>query len=93
MRAKKINVKIFSGIEHKERMLDKICQQHSINYQNVCYIGDDVNDLEIMKKVGFSATPKDGVKEVKRKSTFISTKLGGEGVLREVADLIIRVKR
>lgn len=89
----KMNVdKLFQGIKKKETLLSKICSLYNLNEENIAYIGDDVNDLEIMKRVGFSATPKDGNIEVKKIANHISKINGGEGVLREICDLLIATR-
>jgi YrbI family 3-deoxy-D-manno-octulosonate 8-phosphate phosphatase len=93
MRAKKMKVNIFSGVIHKENTLDKICKKYGIFPENMAYIGDDLNDLEIMKKVGFSATPKDGVDKIKKNATYICSKIGGDGVFREISDMILISKQ
>ena len=84
--------KLFQGIKKKEALLTKLCTHYNLNEENIAYIGDDVNDLEIMKKIGFSITPKDGNIEVKKIANHISKINGGEGVLREVCDLLISIK-
>ena len=89
----KMNVdKLFQGIKKKELLLPKLCNLYNLNKENIAYIGDDVNDLEIMKKIGFSVTPKNGNIEVKKIANHISKINGGEGVLREVCDLLISTK-
>ena len=92
-RAKKLMIKdVFIGIKKKEMLLPKICKKYKIKESNIAYIGDDINDLNIMQQVGFSASPKDGVSTVKKKSNYICKVKGGEGVLRELADIIISLK-
>ena len=89
-RAKKLKIKeTFLGIKKKELLLPKICKKFKIKEEEVAYIGDDVNDLNILKKVGFSITPKDGISIIKKNSDYVCKSKGGEGVLREVADMII----
>ena len=89
-RGKKIKVlKTYLGVSKKENLLDEICKKRKISSSEIAYIGDDINDLEIMKRVGFSATPKDGMKEIKIISDYICNYNGGEGVFREVVDLIL----
>ena len=56
---------------------------------NIAYIGDDVNDLGLLKKVGFSATPNDGILDAQNIVDYVCKKKGGDGVLREVTDLIL----
>ena len=92
-RAKKLLIDdVNVGIKKKEMLLSKICKKYQINKENIAYIGDDINDLEILKQVGFSASPSDGITIVKKESDYICKSKGGEGVLREVADLIISYK-
>ena len=92
-RAKKINVaKTYFGILNKAIKLPEICKKFDVNTEEIAYIGDDVNDLEIMNKIGFSASPKNAVEEVKKISDYVCKLSGGEGVLREIADLIISSK-
>jgi YrbI family 3-deoxy-D-manno-octulosonate 8-phosphate phosphatase len=93
-RAKKLLIKeTFIGIKKKELLLPEICKKHQIKKNNVAYIGDDINDLEILKQVGFSACPKDGVSIIKKNSDYVCKSKGGEGVLREIADLIISYQK
>jgi 3-deoxy-D-manno-octulosonate 8-phosphate phosphatase (KDO 8-P phosphatase) len=89
-RAKKLLIDdVNIGIKKKEMLLPKICKKYQINKENIAYIGDDINDLEILKQVGFSVSPCDGISIIKKKSDYVCQSKGGDGVLREVADLII----
>ncbi|EGG41227.1 Low specificity phosphatase (HAD superfamily) [Candidatus Nitrosarchaeum limnium SFB1] len=91
--AKTMNVsKVYSGSKIKENELDKICKIYKLNPSNIAFIGDDVNDIELMKKVGLSVTPYDGIEQAKKIADYICKSSGGEGVLREVADLILKEK-
>jgi YrbI family 3-deoxy-D-manno-octulosonate 8-phosphate phosphatase len=91
--ASKMNVdKLFQGIKEKEKLLPKLCRLYNLKEENIAYIGDDINDLKIMKKIGFSVTPKDGNIEVKKIANHISKIKGGKGVLREICDLLISTK-
>ena len=91
--ARKMNVKkVYDGVLKKELVLEKICKFFKISEKEVAFIGDDVNDLELMKKVGFSVTPKDGNNAVKKIADYITKSKGGEGAVREITDLIIKSK-
>ena len=93
-RGKKIKVlKTYIGISKKENLLDKICKENKVGLNNIAYIGDDINDLEIMKRVGFSATPKNGIEKIKNISDYICESNGGDGVFREITELIISFKK
>jgi YrbI family 3-deoxy-D-manno-octulosonate 8-phosphate phosphatase len=84
--------KLYDGVIDKESMIETISKKFHVNAQEMAYIGDDVNDLKILKKVGFSASPNDGMELIKKECDYICKKNGGEGVFREVADLIMEYK-
>ena len=91
--AKEMNVsKTFSGIKNKEKELEKICKYYKILGSEIAFIGDDVNDIELMKQVGFSATPSDGILQAKKIVNYICESPGGHGALREIIDLILKEK-
>ncbi len=81
------------GIWDKDRVMHEICAELKIKPENVGFIGDDVNDLEILKEVGFAACPNDAVEKVKKVSHYICKKNGGEGAYREVCDLILKYNK
>lgn len=80
----------FQGIEHKLVCLEEFCKETKIPLEEVAYMGDDLNDLEVMKRVALKACPFDAVEEVKEISDFIATKKGGEGAVREFIDWMKR---
>ena len=91
--AKRMKVyKTYDGIVDKVSILSKICKTFNVKSEQVAYIGDDVNDLELLKNVGFSAVPNDAISEAKIIADYICKTNGGNGVLREIADLIISAK-
>lgn len=90
-RAKEINiVELHQGIDDKLAVLSEVVKKYNCELQNVAYIGDDINDLECMKKCGLSACPSDAVNEVKAISDFVSTFSGGNGAAREFIDWLVR---
>jgi len=93
-RAKKVRAAgVYLGTKKKELQLEKISKKFSTMISKIAYIGDDVNDVAIMKLVGFSASPSDGREEVKKIVDYVCTKKGGEGAFRELADLIIEARK
>jgi len=72
--------------------LPQLCKKYGTQEYEIAYIGDDVNDIEIMKAVGFAATPLDSIDEVKKISDYVCKLKGGQGAFRELADLILKVK-
>ena len=90
-RVKKIKiVDLYSDVIKKEEMIPEILKKYDVSSDEIAYIGDDVNDVEIMKKVGFSATPFDGNFVVKENVDYTCKMEGGKGAFREIADLLIR---
>ena len=88
-RAAKLRVDVLhQGVRQKDASLREICDALGIAPSEVAYIGDDVNDLSILKKVGFAACPADAVEAVKRCVHYVCRKRGGEGAVRELCDLI-----
>jgi len=79
---------IYIGSTDKVQSLDEICASLGIGRENCAFIGDDVNDLEILKCAGFSAAPADAVPEITEVVDYICEKKGGAGAYREYADLI-----
>ncbi len=91
--AKEMNVThVFSGIIKKESILIKICKNFKVSPQEIAYIGDDINDLELMKKVGFSCTPKNSDFTTKKIADYICKNNGGQSAFREFADVIMYSK-
>ena len=87
-RAKKLDIYCLQGIENKKDALKKYCQNNNIELKKVAYIGNDINDLEVMKSAGYSFCPADAHKSIKDISIFTLKSNGGEGVIREIFDFI-----
>jgi len=90
-RAEKLKIKeLHLGTKDKVLVLNGVLKRKNLKAVNVAFIGDDVNDLEIMKLVGLTACPSDAIDEVKNISDYICTNCGGYGAFREFAELIIK---
>jgi YrbI family 3-deoxy-D-manno-octulosonate 8-phosphate phosphatase len=84
--------KLYDGIIKKNMILDKVCKTFNLKSDEIAYIGDDVNDVPLLKVVCLAVTPNDGTKEAKSVSHYICKLKGGEGAFREFADLIISTR-
>lgn len=84
--------KTYDGIIQKELLVDVICKKYNITKNNIAYIGDDINDIPLLKCVGLSAVPNDAISEAKRISDYVCKSNGGNGALREFAELILSEK-
>jgi 3-deoxy-D-manno-octulosonate 8-phosphate phosphatase (KDO 8-P phosphatase) len=82
----------YQGIRDKARKLEEIIEVLEIKLSEVAYIGDDLIDLPLIKKVGFSACPAGALPYISAHVDFVSSLQGGQGVFREVADLILQSK-
>ena len=89
-RAEKLKLDILeAGCKDKVAAVKRICAERGIDLANVAYIGDDINDLEVVKIVGFGCCPADAVPQVREEAKFMTKAKGGKGVIREVVDFIL----
>ena len=89
-RADKMGVdELISGSRNKLEDIDRLCEKYGITRQQVAYIGDDLNDLEAINSVGLGCCTADAMSELKKKASYVTKCRGGEGAVREVADMII----
>ena len=88
--AKKMHVaKLYDGIKQKEEIIELVCSEFKVTSKELAYIGDDVNDIGLLSKVGFSAVPNDAISSNKKIVDYVCKTDGGKGVLREIADLLL----
>jgi len=83
---------IFINIKKKLAVFNILKEKYSLEHQNICYLGDDIQDLEILKIVGFSCCPSNAQQIVKENSIYISPFQGGDGFVRDVCNLILNYK-
>lgn len=89
-RAAKLAIpEIHQGVRDKLGVLRELVAQYGLTLQQVAYMGDDVNDLQALRAVGFSAAPADCVDIVRKSVDYVCKLKGGEGAVREVVDLIL----
>ncbi|MDH3771525.1 MAG: HAD hydrolase family protein, partial [Nitrospirota bacterium] len=67
-------------------------KKFTIPYEQMAYMGDDVNDLGVLQKVGYAAAPADCVDQVRQVVHYVCQKKGGEGAVREVIDMILSAR-
>jgi len=88
-RAGELNiVHVWQGIKDKGGLLRDILEQCSCAPEDVAFMGDDVNDLPLLKEVGLSAAPGDAVREVREAVDYVAERDGGRGAVRELLDFI-----
>jgi len=93
-RAEKLTIpEVHQGVMDKLSLVREMAARHGFSLDQVAYIGDDVNDLETLKAVGFSAMPADGMPQVAAAVDYVCSKRGGEGAVREVIEMILGAKQ
>lgn len=81
------------GSNGKLEILKKWCDELEITLNEVAYMGDDLNDVKVMKEVGFVACPNDSVDEVKEIADLVCEKCGGKCAVREFCEYLIEIKK
>lgn len=92
-RAKELGIPyIIQNSRNKVEDLKKLLEEINLTFNNVAYMGDDINDIGVMKKVHLAACPRNSSEEVLRIVDFISSKNGGNGAVRELLEKIMKEK-
>ena len=89
-RAEKLKVDfLYQGINNKVEAAQEICNKLGISLQDVAFIGDDLNDHELLTMVGISAAPSSATEATKKIVHFVTQKTGGEGAFREFVEKLL----
>jgi YrbI family 3-deoxy-D-manno-octulosonate 8-phosphate phosphatase len=90
-RAEKLAIpELHQGVMDKLSVIRDMVMRHGISLRQVAYIGDDVNDIEALKAVGFSAAPADSLPQVLDIVDYVCRQKGGEGAVRELVEMILQ---
>lgn len=93
-RAKKLQVEyLLQGVQDKLQAVKDLCMQLGITLEDVAYIGDDINDRQLLQSVGISATPASTPEYIQSCAQMVMTKRGGEGCFREFVERILSVDK
>lgn len=91
LRAKELGIEILhQGSLQKLDSYNQIKRQTGLEDQQIAFMGDDLIDIPVLKQVGFSAAPADGVAEVLERVDYIAKADGGHGAVRELCDLLLK---
>ena len=89
-RAEKLKIDYcFLGVKDKVAQAEALCRELGITWGDVAFIGDDLNDLPLLRRVGFSASPVNTPDYVKREVDFVTQTHGGYGAFREFVEKIL----
>ena len=93
-RAEKLHLDVYEqGCKNKFEKIVSICENYHVKPENVCYIGDDINDLDVIRYVGLGCCPADAVDSVIESADYVSDKKGGSGIIRDAVDFILKQNR
>jgi YrbI family 3-deoxy-D-manno-octulosonate 8-phosphate phosphatase len=89
-RAGELGVKAFQNVEDKLSCVRTVCEKADLKLDEVVFVGDDLNDLTVMREVGVSFAVADAADEIKAVAHLTTLKNGGRGAAREVIERILR---
>lgn len=91
-RMKDIGIKRFYQSKEKVAKYEELLAELNISDEEVCYVGDEIIDMGVMKRVGFAVSPSDGKPDVLEIADLVTQKAGGKGVVRELAEFILEAQ-
>ena len=90
-RSEKLKIEhLYLGVKNKVNVAKKLCSMLNISLSEVAFIGDDINDIELLKLVGFSATPKNAPEYIKKIVDVTIEVKGGDGAFRAFVEHIVK---
>ncbi len=90
IRAEELNIKdVYQDVDNKRAILKMIMDKYNLKKEELAYIGDDLNDLPVLNRVGLAVTVNNGVKKVRETADYVTTRNGGQGAVRETIDFIL----
>lgn len=93
-RSEKLKIEyLFQGISDKVSVAEELLDKLNLSWDEVAYIGDDIGDIDLLKKVGFSSAPANSRKYIKDIVDYVTEVRGGEGAFREFIEVIIGEER
>lgn len=89
-RAAKLKMQeVHCGVLNKLEVVEEICEKYGCALKNVAYVGDDINDVEVLEAVGLSFSVADAVDEAKLAADYVTKRRGGDGAIREAAEVLL----
>ncbi len=84
---------IYSGIDNKIDALEEYLYTYDLHLDQILYMGDDLPDYEVMRKVGFPTCPSDAAPEIQELAQYVSPRKGGQGCVRDVIEKTLRIQK
>lgn len=83
---------VYLGSSNKVEVMEKYLTEKGISKEEVCYMGDDIPDLKVMKEVGLAVCPSDAAIEILDICSYVSPKPGGGGCVRDILEQTMKVQ-
>jgi len=83
---------IHLAVKNKVEVMNQLMDKYQLNYEDLAYVGDDMPDYEVMQLVNLAICPNDAVEDIKSIAHYMSPKNGGEGVVRDVLEKMLKLK-
>ncbi|MFA4982072.1 MAG: HAD hydrolase family protein [Candidatus Omnitrophota bacterium] len=84
--------KTYQGFMNKLIPFNKALKVFKVSPEDVCFIGDDLIDIPVLKRVGFAVAVPNAMDEVKAEAHYVTSKMGGRGAVREICDMILKTQ-
>lgn len=80
---------VYRGVSNKLKLMQDFCDQHNIEFEEIAFIGDDLNDLQLLLKVGISGAPVDAPKYIRDEVDIVTHCQGGDGAFRAFVEVVL----
>lgn len=92
VRAAEVGIKHVFQAKDKLAKLTEVAAEMDIGLDDICFVGDEIIDLGVMREVGFAVSPANGCSEAQEVAHYVTARAGGAGVLRELGEFILRAQ-
>ena len=93
-RAEKLHIdEVFLGVKDKLAVAKELCEKYNLSLNEIAYVGDDINDLELIKEIGFGCAVSNAMPVIKDAADYVTAHRGGDGAIREVTDIILSARK
>ncbi len=92
VRAKDLGAECLQGVSDKVAAIEKLLKKYGITWKEVLFIGNDIQDIALLRRAGISAVPFDAAKEAHRVADYRAKKKGGRGAFRDVVERALKAK-
>ena len=93
VRAGKLRLECHQGVVNKSITVRKLCSEYNVPFSDVMFVGNDINDIPILREVGVPVGVSDSFEEIFPYLKFITKKSGGRGAVREICDIIFSLRQ